>query len=188
MPGPALSLLEREEISRTLVLDPTATWASIAVCVARHPTTIAREVDRNGGRHHYRAALADRRAQRCTKRPRPRRLETAGVLRDRVTSELRTGRSPYAIAADLAAQNVPGRPCVETIYTTVYAGALAIKASECLRMRRPRRRLARPGTPACVRRCPTSVTGQHESGTVPSRVTGRQIRSLAPGTGPRCSP
>jgi len=30
--------------------------------------------------------------------------------------------------------------CVETIYTSVYAGTLGLKARDCLRMRRPRRR------------------------------------------------
>lgn len=31
-------------------------------------------------------------------------------------------------------------PCVETIYQAVYAGSLGVKATECLRTRRPRRR------------------------------------------------
>jgi IS30 family transposase len=35
---------------------------------------------------------------------------------------------------------VADRPCVETIYTSVYAGVLDLKASQCLRTRRPRRR------------------------------------------------
>jgi len=113
MPGPDLSLPEREEISRALTLDPTVSWASLAALVDRHPTTIAREVDRNGGRDRYRAALADRRAGRCVRRPRQRLLRAPGDLRDRVTRELRAGPTPYAIAADLAAENISGRPCVE---------------------------------------------------------------------------
>ena len=150
MPGPALSLPEREEIGRTLTLDPTVSWASLAARVDRHPTTIAREVERNGGRDHYRPALADQRAGRRVRRRRPRLLQAPGDLRDRVTSELRAGRSPYAIAADLAAENVAGRPCVETIYTTVYAGALDINATECLRMRRARRRSRQARHPSTV--------------------------------------
>lgn len=140
MPGPALSLPEREEISRALIEDPEVTWSVIAVRVGRHRTTIAREVDRNGGRARYRAALADRRALRCQHRARPRRLVQPGPLRDRITTELRSGRSPVAIWADLCAEEVQGRPCVETIYAAVYAGVLEVKATECLRMRRPRRR------------------------------------------------
>ena len=67
-------------------------------------------------------------------------MQTPGELRDRVTRESSAGRSPYAIAADLAADNIDGRPCVETIYTTVYAGGLDVKPAECLRTRRRRRR------------------------------------------------
>ena len=96
MPGPTLLLPEREEISRALTLDPTVSWARLAARVDRHRTTIAREVERNGGRDHYRSALADQRAARCARRRRPRLLEAPGELRDRVTHELAAGRSPYA--------------------------------------------------------------------------------------------
>ena len=140
MPGSALSLPEREEIGRALTLDPTVSWATLADRIDRHPTTIAREVDRNGGRDRYRPAVADRQASQRARRPRQRLLQTPGGLRDRVTQELRVGRSPYAIAADLAAEGVTGGPCVETIYTAVYAAVLDVKARDCLRMRRPRRR------------------------------------------------
>jgi transposase, IS30 family len=152
MPGVPLSLLEREEISVALIADREVAWAVIARRVERHPTTIAREVAANGGRHGYRPAVADRRAARCLARPKPRRLAEPGWLRDRVTCELAAGRSPVAIWADLAAEAAvdPLVPvvCVETIYTTVYSRVLDVKPSECLRTRRPRRR--RRG-----QRCPT---------------------------------
>jgi IS30 family transposase len=61
-------------------------------------------------------------------------------LRDRVTAELRQGRSPVAIWADLVAEDVGDRVCVETIYAAVYARTLEVTATECLRTRRPRRR------------------------------------------------
>ena len=48
------------------------------------------------------------------------------------------------IVLDLDADGVTGRPCVETIYTAVYDGTLDVKARECLRMRRPRRRSRGP--------------------------------------------
>jgi IS30 family transposase len=140
MPGAPLSLPERDEIAVALIEDRATPWAAIGRRVGRHPTTIAREVDAGGGRDRYRPATAQRRAEADRCRPRPRRLETPGVLRDRVTDELRLGRSPEAIWADLAAEGVMAPPCVETIYTAVYAGTLGVKATECLRMRRPRRR------------------------------------------------
>lgn len=73
-------------------------------------------------------------------RPRARLLEAQGPLRDRVTAELRAGRSPWAVRADLVAECAVEVVCVETIYATVYAGALDVTAAECLRSRRRRRR------------------------------------------------
>lgn len=130
MPGAPLSLPEREEISVALIDDCGMPWARIARRVGRHPASVMREVARNGGRAAYRPALADQRAAR---------LAEPGALRERIAAELRQGRSPEAIWADLRAQAVP-RVCVETIYCAVYAGTLGVKATECLRTRRPRRR------------------------------------------------
>jgi IS30 family transposase len=133
-------LYEREEICRELIENPDMSWAELGRRVGRHPTTISREVARNGDRDSYRPAMAEQRAGDARRRCRRRVLETPGPLRDRVTAELRLGRSPVAIWADLVAEGIEDAPCVETIYTSVYAGLLDVKASECLRTRRPRRR------------------------------------------------
>ena len=140
MPGLPLSLYEREEISAGLIVDREVSWAALGRRLGRHPMTIAREVAAGGGRHGYRPAVAQERAAVASRRPRGCRLSELGALRDRVTAELRAGRSPVAIWADLVAENAPVIVCVETIYAAVYAGVLEVKASECLRMRRPRRR------------------------------------------------
>jgi IS30 family transposase len=140
MPGAPLSLPERDEIAVALIEDRDLSWAEIGRRVRRHPTTIAREVNAGGGRDRYRPTTAQRRAERDRCRPRPRRLGQPGSLRDRVTAELRLGRSPEAIWADLAAEDVEAPPCVESIYRAVYAGVLEVRPTECLRMRRPRRR------------------------------------------------
>ena len=140
MPGLPLSLLEREEISAGLIADQSVSWAVLGRRIGRHPTTIAREVVAGGGRAGYRPAVAQDRAGVAVRRPRGCRLATPGVLRDRVTAELRAGRSPVAIWADLVAEDAPVVVCVETIYAAVYAGVLEVKATACLRMRRPRRR------------------------------------------------
>ena len=66
MPGVPLALHEREEIDRALMADPMASWAAVARRVRRHPSTIAREVDRGGGRGRYGPATAQRRAERAT--------------------------------------------------------------------------------------------------------------------------
>ena len=140
MPGAPLLLSEREEVAVALIEDRECSWAEIARRIGRHPTTIARDVAAGGGRDVYRPVVAQRRAERARCRPRLRRLEMPGGLRERVTNELRAGRSPEAIWADLDAESVAERPCVETIYQAVYGGVLDVKPTECLRMRRPRRR------------------------------------------------
>jgi IS30 family transposase len=170
MPGAPLSLPEREEISVALIEDRSVSWAEIGRRTRRHPTTISREVTDNGGRHHYRPALADGRAAKALCRARPRRLAMPGPLRDRVTAELKTGRSPSAIWADLVAEEVDDRVCVESIYAALYAGSLAAKPTDCLRSRRPprRRRQARhehrrPGLPNIAAR-PEVVGDRSELG------------------------
>jgi IS30 family transposase len=170
MPGAPLSLLEREEISLALIEEQTVPWAVIGRRIGRHPTSVMREVSSNGGRDRYRPAMAERRAERERYRPRPRRLEAAGPLRDRVMAELRLGRSPVAIWADLAADGVAELVCVETIYAAIYAGVLGIKPTECLRTRRPRRRRRqsrheskRPGLPNIASR-PAAVNERAELG------------------------
>jgi IS30 family transposase len=170
MPGAPLSLPEREEISLALIEDRATPWAVIGRRVERHPTTVMRDVEANGGRSRYRPAVAERVAERARHRVRPCRLEAPGALRDRVTAELKLGRSPEAIWADLVADGASERVCVESIYRAVYAGALAVTATECLRMRRPRRRRrqvrcesTRPGLPNIAAR-PVAVNERGELG------------------------
>ena len=131
---------EREEIFCALVEDPTMGWAVIGRRVGRHRSTVAREVAAGGGRERYRPAAAQRRADRQRRRSRARRLAVPGPLRDRISGDLRLGRSPEAIRADLVTEGVPQAPCTETIYQAIYTGALEVRPSECLRTRRRRRR------------------------------------------------
>jgi transposase, IS30 family len=135
----SLSAHEREEIARSLHLNPHERWAVIGRMLDRHPGTICREVARNGGRHDYRPTAAQARAERCRRRPRQPLLVVNIGLRERVTGELRVGRSPVAISLDLAAEGGI-TVCPETIYQAVYNKLLDVRARECLRWRRPRRR------------------------------------------------
>ena len=56
----SLTLAEREEISRGLVAGNSI--RSIAASLGRAPSTVSREVNRNGGRRRYRANKADQAA------------------------------------------------------------------------------------------------------------------------------
>ena len=68
----ALSLFEREEISRGLAEGQS--MREIASSIQRAPSTVSREIGRHCGREEYRAAEADRRAWASTRRPKPCRL------------------------------------------------------------------------------------------------------------------
>ena len=62
-----LSLAERKEISRGLAAEHSL--RSIARNLRRAPSTISREVRRNGGPKAYRAAQSEQRAWDCARRP-----------------------------------------------------------------------------------------------------------------------
>ena len=57
----ALTFLEREEISRGIAAHQSA--RSVARLLGHSPSTVSREISRNGGYHRYRAAVADERAR-----------------------------------------------------------------------------------------------------------------------------
>jgi transposase len=63
----ALSLAEREEISRGIVANHSI--RAIAAQLARSPSTISREISRNGGYAQYRATQADQNAWDNARRP-----------------------------------------------------------------------------------------------------------------------
>ena len=63
----ALSLAEREEISRGMIAGESI--RSIAKALGRAPSTVSREVQRNGGRQQYRANQAEQAAWDRALRP-----------------------------------------------------------------------------------------------------------------------
>ena len=71
-PLAALRLEEREEISRGIAVGRSI--RQIAHDLGRSPSTVSREIGRNGGSQAYRASQADRRARERALRPKPCRL------------------------------------------------------------------------------------------------------------------
>ena len=63
----ALTLAEREDISRGLVAGHSV--RSMAASLGRSPSTVSREINRNGGRQRYRANHADQAAWDRAQRP-----------------------------------------------------------------------------------------------------------------------
>src|SRR3546814_374642 len=94
--GRALRLIEREEISRGLVAGRSL--RSIAAQLGRAPSTISREIGRNGGRDRYRGTVSDQAAWDRALRPKPCKLACHPTLRRTVSSKLRRKWSPEQIA------------------------------------------------------------------------------------------
>ena len=95
----ALVLAEREEISRGLVLGQSI--RSIAARIGRAPSTVSREVGRNGGRIGYRASQADSAAWDRAHRPKRCKLSQDRALARIVAGKLRLLWSPEQIAGGL---------------------------------------------------------------------------------------
>jgi IS30 family transposase len=68
----ALTLVEREEISRGVAAGHSI--RTIASQLGRAPSTVSREVNRNGGRRWYRASKADEAAWQRAHRPKTCKL------------------------------------------------------------------------------------------------------------------
>ena len=148
----ALSIEEREEILRGLSRGDTL--RSIASGLARHTSTVSREVKANGGRDNYRIWPAHLRARQCAKRPKMKKLSYAPLAR-RVTEDLEKLWSPEEIADRLALE-FPQEPRMqlshETIYKSLYVqgkGELRRELARCLRYghtaRQPQGRVKKAG-------------------------------------------
>jgi IS30 family transposase len=130
----ALSLADREEISRGLAGGQSL--RSIAEGVGRAPSTVSREVTRNGGRVRYRAVDADARALRELARPKTCKLARHGWLRHQVARRLRQGWTPQQIAGWLAREHPDDdtrRVSHETIYVSLYVQARGVLRTELAR-------------------------------------------------------
>ncbi len=142
----ALTLSEREAISRGIVADRSA--RSIACQLGRAPSTVSREIKRNGGRYRYRASDADKQAWARTLRPKRCKLERHGWLRTIVTRKLRVNWSPEQIAGWLK-RAYPGEEkhqvSHETIYRSLFVQARGVLKKELMSHLRSRRVMRRPG-------------------------------------------
>ena len=83
----ALTLAEREVISRGITAHQSA--RSIARLLGRSPSTVSREMSRNGGYDRYRATLAEENAWARARRPKYCKLATNPRLRRAVAGKLR---------------------------------------------------------------------------------------------------
>ena len=127
----ALSLSEREEISRGVASGLSI--RQIARAVGRAPSTISREIQRNGGAQAYRAQAAEAAAWARAVRPKSCKLSGLPQLRHAVASKLRQDWSPQQISRWLREAH-PAEPHMnishETIYQTLFVQARGIFRKE----------------------------------------------------------
>ncbi len=140
----ALTLAEREEISRGVVAGQSI--RSIAVSLARAPSTVSREINRNGGRRRYRANQAEQAAWDRAHRPKTCKLAQNRALARIVAEKLRLQWAPRQIAGWLK-RTYPDdenyQVSHETIYRTLFIqarGALKKELIQHLRRTRAMRR------------------------------------------------
>jgi len=139
-----LSLVEREEISRGVAAGESLRVA--AARLGRAPSTVSRELVRNGGRSSYRAHRADRAAFGRARRLKASKLATNHRLRAVVEEKLAEWWSPEQVARWLRrsySDNQEMQVSHETIYLSLFIqgkGALRRELAQCLRTGRAYRR------------------------------------------------
>src|SRR5215211_1250488 len=110
---------EREVISRELSRNAECSSRFIGEVLGRHHSTIAREIERNGGAESFRAVDAQRRAGANLPRPKRGKLETSQRLHDAVDEGLREQGSPKQISRRLRADH-PDDPELHVSHETIY--------------------------------------------------------------------
>jgi len=136
----SLSLAEREEISRGIVAGLSI--RAIASQLGRAPSTVSREIIRNGGRDSYRANQADEAAWERAHRPKICKLGQNPALARIVAEKLQLEWSPRQIAGWLKyhyPDDETYQVSHETIYLTLFIQARGALKKELLKyLRRPR--------------------------------------------------
>jgi len=137
-----LSAEEREEISRGRSVGESL--RAIAVRLGRAPSTVSREVTRNGGRRRYRASTSEANAWARALRPKDCKLAQEPRLRQLVAAKLAEDWSPEQISGWLP-RSYPGdaqlRVSHETIYRSLFVQARGVLRRELQQHLRSRRHM-----------------------------------------------
>jgi len=140
----ALAPEDREEISRGLAKGESI--RCIAGRLGRAPSTVSREIARNGGISHYRAGRADEAAWKRARRPKKCLLARHGRLRRVVATKLAQDWSPEQIAGWLPVEYPDDgtmRVSHETIYKSLFIQARGVLKQELVAHLRSRRAMRR---------------------------------------------
>jgi len=141
----ALRLEEREEISRGIAAGQSI--RQIAHGLGRAPSTVSREIRRNGGSRRYRANPADRSAWERALRPKPCRLALHRELRWRVAQKLALQWSPDQISGWLKREFPTDQDMQishEAIYRSLFVQTRGVLKKELTAHLRTRRQMRLP--------------------------------------------
>ncbi|MFQ6007276.1 MAG: IS30 family transposase [Woeseia sp.] len=140
----ALTLAEREEISRGIVAG--CSIRCIAAELGRAPSTVSRELGRNGGRRRYRANKADNAAWERARRLKTCKLAENRALARLVAAKLQMQWAPEQIAGWLK-RSYPDNEALqvshETIYKTLFIQARGALKKELVKQLRKTRAIRR---------------------------------------------
>ena len=140
----AQTLIEREIISRGTAA--TRSIRSIARELCRSASTVSREVNRNGGYDHYRAADADHQAWVRARRPKLCKLAFNKHLQRVISNKLTIHWSPEQIAGWLKHLYPEDEACYvshETIYRSLFVQARGVLKKELMGYLRSKRTIRR---------------------------------------------
>lgn len=112
-----LTIFEREDIAAGVAGGLSV--RAIAAGLGRAPSTISRELTRNGGRDSYRPSVADRAAWSRAARPKTCKLAAHPVLREHVVEGLQLQWSPEQITGWLKVE-FPDDPELRVSHETIY--------------------------------------------------------------------
>ena len=135
-----LTLSEREEISRGVVAGYSI--RCLAESLGRAPSTVSREINRNGGRRRYRANKADQAAWDRAHRPKRCKLAKNRALAWIVAQKLKQLWSPDQIAGWLKRtypEDENYQVSHETIYRSLYVQARGVLKKELIKHLRSKR-------------------------------------------------
>jgi len=137
-----LTVQDREDISRGLAAQ--LSMREIARSIIRAPSTVPREIARNGGRDKYRAIAADKNALYCALRPKMCKFIKGSPISRVVEAKLLDDWSPEQIAGWLKL-TYPSSPNMhvshETIYKTLFIPSREIFVKKALTHLRSKRKL-----------------------------------------------
>ena len=172
----ALTFFEREEISRGIAADLSIRM--IASELGRSPSTVSREINRNGGYYNYRATKAEQAAWKQAQRPKCCKLASNKRLTQIIARKLQSNWSPQQISGWLKRKhpdNEVYHVSHETIYRSLYIQTRGVLKKELLKFLRTKRVMRRSKKSSLKRQGLGKITNAVSISERPASVEDRAV-------------